>query len=205
MVRHTLELTLGELGEVEVRGAADVAEALKLSAEAGPFDLAVVDLNMPGMDGLDGLRRLIEANSGAPVALISGDISRETAARAFSLGAAGVIHKTMKLAALVHAFRMMLAGERFVPAALFADPPASAAEAGEVGKSAGDGSELTRREQEILRLLRRGLQNKEIARQLGVGPVTVAMHLTTIYRKLGVTSRLQAATKADGFGDAAED
>jgi DNA-binding NarL/FixJ family response regulator len=119
-----------------------------------------------------------------PVAILSGQVDPQTIREALQAGAAGYLPKTMRAAGMLNALRLILAGERYIP-----DMALGAGELAAEGTGAGD---LSRREQDVVKLLLRGDTNKEIARGLTIEEVTVALHLRSIYRKLGVRNRTQA-------------
>jgi two-component system, NarL family, nitrate/nitrite response regulator NarL len=154
-----------------------VAKALALVAQA-PFDLILVDYDMPGMQGLTGLARLIAANKPRPVSLISGAISSETAAEALEMGAAGFVPKTLGSRNLVAAVKAMLAGEVFAPVSMIPK---------------GSEGLLSGRELDVLRGICAGKSNKEIARDFGLQEVTVKLHVKTMSRKLNAKNRTHAA------------
>jgi DNA-binding NarL/FixJ family response regulator len=133
------------------------------------------------MNGLAGLSRMIEANDGRPVALISGDATPTTANDAISAGAAGFVPKTLGAKSMVSAIKFMAAGEVFVPFGFMqqAKPDAIAG--------------LSERESQVLRGLCEGKSNKEIARDLDLQEVTIKLHVKTLCRKLEAKNRTQAA------------
>lgn len=174
---------LERVGGFEVTCVSSLEEATARAEAAGSHALALLDHLLPGMEGVLGLRRVMQAGDRLPVALLAGRIAPPVAETALQAGAAGVVLKTNGSDALLFGLRLMLAGERYVPTEL-------AAEGTEPRPGAAGG--LTGRESQILALLVTGLSNKEIARKLDIGPVTVAMHLTSVFRKLRVASRTQA-------------
>lgn len=181
LLGETLAAYLEAEGLGEVRLASDVAQALELIAAQGAFDLVLVDYNMPGMEGLRGLERIMAANGGKPVALISGMLSVDLAAQALEAGAAGFVPKTLGSKPLVAAVRCMMRGDIFAPLVMI-----PRAEEGEEGL-------LSSREEEVLRGICAGQSNKEIARELDLQEVTVKLHVKTMSRKLGAKNRTHAA------------
>ena len=157
----------------EVLEAGSLPEVLNL-LNAGPVDLVILDLKMPGMNGYQGLVTLRQLFPKVQCVMLSAMADREHVLEAIRLGADGFIPKH-------------LSGERFVPAILVD----SAAGGGDhnAGELIG---RLTPRERDILRLLREGHPNKVIANRLDVSEVTVKSHLGNVFRKLGVQNRLQA-------------
>jgi DNA-binding NarL/FixJ family response regulator len=145
-------------------------------------DLVVLDLRMPGMDGLTCLKLLRERMPSVKIAVLSGIDSDETTAEALLLGASAFISKGIDPAELPDA--LMRAYEETVSAPIGRDERRQTNAARDVG--------LTDRELEILRALGEGHSNREIAKRLWLAEQTVKFHLTNIYRKLNVSSRTEA-------------
>lgn len=193
LIRDTIEEFLKRLDkDIHVLHAATLPQALDLLSKADPLDLVLLDLRMPGMNGLAGLKS-VQAMTGVPVVILSGETNPDTIRNALQAGAAGFLPKTMRGTAMLNALRLILAGERYVPDILVAGQPAHAEESPGSGPSPRS---LTPREREVMGLLVQGLSNKEIGHRLGIEVVTVALHLRSIYRKLGVSSRTQAVRMA---------
>ncbi len=184
LVREMISAYLAAEGLGEVTPAADLAEALELVETTAPYDLVLLDYDMPGMQGLAGLREMLLASAGKPVALISGAVSAEVAEEALEIGAAGFVPKTMGAKSLVAAVRLMAAGENFAPLSLIHRPKTP------------DDSPLSPREFDVLRGVAAGKSNKEIARDLDLQEVTVKLHVKTMSRKLGAKNRTHAAMLA---------
>jgi DNA-binding NarL/FixJ family response regulator len=185
LIRELLERQIAELSDdVRVLHAASLQQVLDLAGGTEPLDLVLLDLRMPGMNGFAGLQAVRKALPHVPVAILSGQVDPQTIREALQAGAAGSLPKTMRAAGMLNALRLILAGERYIP-----DMALGAGELAAEGTGAGD---LSRREQDVVKLLLRGDTNKEIARGLTIEEVTVALHLRSIYRKLGVRNRTQA-------------
>ena len=183
LLRDSLELLLKQLDEtVEVLHAGTFPDALKQAA-TGSIDLVMLDVNMPGMNRLAGVEAMTRAVPNVPIVVISGQLSNELAGDALRAGAAGFIPKTMTGKAMLSALQLVLSGERYIPRMMLE---------ADGGSTDGATQSLSKREREVLRLLASGLSNKEIARRLEVETVTVAVHLSSIYRKLGAANRTQA-------------
>jgi DNA-binding NarL/FixJ family response regulator len=158
-------------------------------------DLVILDLGMPGMNGLAGLDAARRHFGEVPVVVISGSTARDDVVGALERGAAGYIPKTLSSDAMLKALELVISGESYLPAILLKP------DAGEAGESAAAGfSALTAREREVLELLTEGLSNRQIAERLAVQEVTVKAHLQPVYRKLGVANRTQAVTLALSAG-----
>jgi two-component system, NarL family, nitrate/nitrite response regulator NarL len=162
-------------------------------ALAGPdtFDLLVLDLDMPGMNGLDGLDRTRSRYPELPIAIVSGVAEPDSVRKAIARGAKGFLPKTMPSAALSAALQVIAAGGTYVPSDYAAPAGDMAAE-----QVRGPGGMLTPREREILGHLVSGMTNKEIARALALQEITVKLHVRSIFRKLGVRNRVEAVNAA---------
>lgn len=192
LVRDTLAAFLEMADDIKVVTVADLDAACAKISEGGDFDLVLLDYAMPGMNGLDGLRRAIELSKGKPVAVMSGTATKTVAQEALDSGAIGFLPKTMGAKSLVNAVHFMVAGEVFVPIKFMTDT--SVEEVSPVVKG------LSRRELDVLGGLCRGLANKEIARELNLQEVTIKLHVKTLSRKLNAKNRTHAAMIAKEAG-----
>ena len=194
LVRDTIEEFLKRLAkDLQVLHAANLSQALDLLRKAEALDLVLLDLRMPGMNGLAGLKAVQTVRADVPIVILSGETNPDTIRNALQAGAAGFLPKTMRGTAMLSALRLILAGERYIPDIMVAEQSVRA----EDGAAGGPGpGSLSPREREVIGLLVQGLSNKEIGHRLGIEVVTVALHLRSVYRKLGVTSRTQAVRMA---------
>jgi DNA-binding NarL/FixJ family response regulator len=173
--------------EFEVVAVAQTgSQVLPLVHQTQP-ELLILDLSMPGISGLRLLEQLAERHSALPVVVLSGDDRSDTIQLALRLGARAFILKTLAIVELPALLRELAAGSIYRPPAAWAEQARSHA-----GQDAG----LTPKELEILQLVSDGLSNPQIATQLWLSRETIKSHLTSIYRKLNVTSRTQATRTA---------
>jgi len=192
MVRETISAYLKSEGGAKVETAVDLQSALSLIETDGPYDLVLLDYNMPGMMGLDGLSRALNANGNKGVGILSGSAPARTAQDALDAGAIGFIPKTMGAQSLLNAVRFMCAGEVYMPVSLMREQSNT--------RDHPIAQKLSPREMEVLGGLSRGLSNKEIARELELQEVTIKLHVRTLCRKLDAKNRTQAALIAKEAG-----
>ncbi len=160
------------------------------TGEKPGFDLILLDMRMPGMNGMSGLRRMLDVAAGVPVAIISGMLSPAEARAVMRDGAAGFLPKSMPLSELAEAIRTLVAGRRYEPSYLMAaGAPDSVAPRVSSTVTLGD---LTAREQQVLDELMQGWSNKQIADNLGISEITVKTHLMNLFRKIGARNRTDA-------------
>jgi DNA-binding NarL/FixJ family response regulator len=185
LVRDGLGRLLASTPDIEVvAAAADGSEAIRLAAEHRP-DVILMDLRMPGMDGSEATRRLLQDDPTTQVVILTSFSERDEILKALDAGAIGYLLKDAEPDELIRGVRAAAQGES--PLA----PKAARELLGSRGSAAAP--QLTDREREVLRLVTRGLPNKLIARELGITEKTVKAHLTTIFQRIDVTDRVQAA------------
>jgi DNA-binding NarL/FixJ family response regulator len=189
VVRRGLRVLLEVQDGIEVAGeAGDAGTALALAAEHAP-DVILLDLKLPGMDGIAVLGELKARDSAARVLVLTSATEPAAASLAVRSGAAGVLYKDVDPDALVRAIRSVHDGHL-----LFA-PEAAGSLVRSVSAVAGLDA-LTGREREVLAEIAKGRSNREIARALGVAEKTVKTHVSSVLAKLGVQDRTQAALLA---------
>jgi DNA-binding NarL/FixJ family response regulator len=189
MVRDALASALGQAfagaGIAMAGSLAQVQAALELQPET---DALLLDLDMPGMDGLTGLALLRSDHPTVPIVVVSAARDAAVVRHAYEFGASAYIDKSASLEQIARTVRAVLDGEVFAPP-----------EAAPDNSVAQRAAQLTPQQWRVLALMVQGDQNKQIAHKLGVGEATVKAHVTVILRKLGVRSRTQAVIEARGL------
>ncbi|MFF0507836.1 response regulator [Streptomyces fimicarius] len=198
VVRRGLRTFLEIQEDIEVVGeASDGAEGVARTEELRP-DVVLMDIKMPGTDGIEALRRLRELDNPAKVLIVTSFTEQRTVVPALRAGASGYVYKDVDPDALAGAIRSVHAGHVLlqpeVAGALLAQDDA--------GTGTGRGSTLTEREREVLGLIADGRSNREIARTLVLSEKTVKTHVSNILMKLDLSDRTQAALWAVRHGAA---
>lgn len=188
-----------------IADAADAGEAQRRAQELQP-DLILLDNHLPGVNGVDALPALREAAPLARVLILTVSEDEQDLATALRNGACGYLLKTMEGDALAEAIVRAIRGESVVADemtgklfAAFRDATATPLQT-DSGTPPSPITQLSPREQEILRGIARGASNKVIARELGIAETTVKIHVQHVLRKLDVASRVQAAVIATEHG-----
>lgn len=201
--------------ECEIAVSKDFHDAYEYLQKDSAYDLVILDLRMPGMNGMGGFKKLHDEFSNLKVALMSGVAENEDVKAAMDLGACAYFPKTLSGKALVQAIQSVLDGEQYIPIqkgtgkvmpSYYADEKRAnfnyggLSETQEGIKQEDNNFKLTPREKEVLVYLAKGDSNKEIANALGLQVVTVKLHVRGICRKLDANNRTQAALKATKLG-----
>jgi len=202
LVREGLVQTLRRLeDDVQIFEAGDCECAGNLLEQAQDIDLVLLDLGLPGVDGLTCLGVLRQRFPAVPVVIVSAYDDAHTVNRALKNGASGFVPKAYSSDRLIAALRDVLDGrifapEQLMPISLGADLPhtpiGGEADPAEFG--------LTERQAEVLALMAHGKSNRGIAEQLGLSEGTVKIHITAIFKALGVSSRTQALVAVARYG-----
>lgn len=205
LFRYGISLALESLygKDVTILQASSAEETRRIALDTPGLDLILLDLMMPGLNGIADLKKFIETLPRVPVVIVSGSRQRSTIRSAIEAGARGYVLKSSNGEILKHVLPLVLSGELYVPAQAVATEE-SAADTGfeaspldEGGDFNPDFKSLTPRETQVLKLLTLGYSNKEIARSLGMLEGTVKVHVKSIMKKLGVNNRTQAAIAAN--------
>jgi len=194
LVRSGLASLLAGSEDIEVVGtAANGAEAVDMARRFTP-DVVLMDLVMPVMDGVEATRRLVADLPSAQVVVLTSFSDQERILAALDAGAIGYLLKDVDPAELVRGVRAAARGESPLHPKAARSLLSSRTESRPVERT---NVELTPREAQVLNLLRQGLANKQIARSLGISQATVKAHLTSVFQRIGVTDRVQAAVWAE--------
>jgi two-component system nitrate/nitrite response regulator NarL len=191
MILDIARMYLDQQGDMSVVTVPDLDAALNAFREEGPFDVVILDYQMPGMDGLAGLQKMVSLAGDLPVAIITGNATRNLMNQSLDAGAAGIISKSLPMRSLANSIRFIHSGETYMPLYLMQDEP---------NKKAVESGPLSGREMTVLGHLGEGRKNKEIASTLGLSEGTVKMHVMSICRKLEATNRTQAVVIARDMG-----
>jgi DNA-binding NarL/FixJ family response regulator len=179
--------TLPSSRVIEVGSVAEALDALS----GGDFELILLDVNMPGMNGMAGLLSLRRKAPATPVVIVSGKEDRETVEQAIGCGAAGFIPKSLSRDGMRTALCAVLAGDISLPD----EQPQN----GEGSRQAAVAA-LSAQQRRVLEMISAGKANKIIAYELDISESTVKAHVTAILRKLNLRSRIQAALYATRQG-----
>ncbi|MEJ8855130.1 response regulator transcription factor [Variovorax robiniae] len=187
---------------IEIDVAGDCTTGLALAAQGAEPELVLLDLNLPGLSGIAGLKAWRSRFPAVPVIVLSATCDQQTVLAALGAGASGFIPKSSSNEVMLHAVRLVMDGGKYLPPEVLsassshegaAPPPRRKAPSME---SLG----LTDRQVDVLRLIANGASNKIICRELGLAERTVKAHITAVLRTLNVTSRTQAALAAVRLG-----
>lgn len=172
---------------IDIIEVSNVDELLDRIKEHNDLDIVLLDLSMPGKNGFDAMQLLANSAQSVPIVIISASEKMEDIRRSKQLGARGFIGKYQNSELVISALRVVLSGEFYFPSQAqetFTSPE----------------TDLTVRQKEVLRLMDEGMSNKSIANTLKITEATVKMHVTAIFREMGVSNRTQAVIKAKELG-----
>ena len=202
LFREALAEVVGQISrDCRCLEAASLEEALNLARAAAALDLILLDLMMPGMDGVAGLSALRHEVPAVPIVVVSAKTERADVMAAISHGAIGFITKTSPRSVMVKALIQVLDGGIYLPAEVVrqydSEPAGGAEPMAKVSRSLL--TTLTRKQLLVLERLAKGESNKQIARALSLAEPTVKAHVSAILRKLNVQSRASAIVASSGI------
>ncbi len=194
MLRDGLRRSLTEEGFTVVGEAADGFEAIELVGQLAP-EVVLMDVTMPGCDGVEATRRIKAAHPGTKVVMLTMHADRDVLDRALAAGASGYLVKDCTLDEIAETVRMAADDERSLS-------PSLATSMLEEVRRLEQGPErvVTRREEEVLQLIADGCSTGEVAERLYISQKTVKNHLASIYQKLDARDRTQAVLQAVRMG-----
>jgi DNA-binding NarL/FixJ family response regulator len=208
LMREAVQSVIARLESgATVLAAVDSERGFAVAAAEPDLDLVLLDLNIPGLAGIPGLKAWRRRCPDVPVVVLSSADDRTTVLAAIAAGAAGFIPKSSPNEVLLGALRLVLAGGKYLPPEVLAP---AAGPGAKTARSAGTTHSLetlglTDRQAQVLKLLAAGKSNKLICRELDLAERTVKAHISAVFRALGVTTRTQAALAAARLGLGATD
>lgn len=182
-------------GIATVQTADSLSEAIKALDGGARPDVLLLDLNLPDVNGLDGLMRLRSRQPDLPILVVSSMSDNRMISATLRAGAQGFVPKHSQRDVFRRAFEAIWSGQNFLPDG-FIDPSSPDGEDAAIDEAVARLASLTRQQARILRLICDGKLNKQIAFDLSIAETTVKAHVTAIMRKLGVQSRTQAVLVA---------
>lgn len=185
VVREGLIAVLEDTKEMQVVGEAGSAEEALSSVERALPDVVLLDLELPGMNGVDAIPRFAAAASHPRVVILTAYDTEERVLAALKAGAVGYVLKGASAGEIAQAIRAVAGGGSYLT------PRVAARVVAQVNAPRRSGM-LSARERQVLRLVARGRSNKQIARDLAITERTVKFHMTSIFNKLGADNRAQA-------------
>lgn len=178
--------------QVNILEAADYDSAMQLVSETPDLDLALLDLNMPGKNSFMGLDTFFREFPTIPVVVLSASNQRSDIQRSLNAGAMGYIPKESTSSVMLNALKLILAGGIYIPPTI--------AQQSAQKQDDSNVPDLTPRQVDVLRMMMQGHSNKVIAADLNIAEATIKMHVTAIFKALGVGNRTQAAMAAESLG-----
>ncbi len=203
LFRDGMRYVLQQLAdEVEVIDSGNFADGMQQAANHPDLDLALLDLNMPGSEGVKSIQVFHESNPSIPLVVVSGSDQRDDIEKVMECGAMGFISKMSSSKMMLSALRMVMDGGVYLPPQLLQQAMAGMDQGHAVDKRTDRPNKngLTSRQMQTLQLLAEGLSNKEISLRMNLAEGTVKIHTAAVYQALRVSSRLEAVSAARRLG-----
>lgn len=184
---------LDDLSKIQVMTASTLGQSIEMAGDAKDLDVVALDLNMPDMNGVQGISRMRKVlKKDVPIALMDHALNQKQMRDALRVGAAGFLPYSMASDALLSALRLIASGEIFIPV--------TDTDNVQFTKSSPKEKFLSSREREVLDGLLSGHSNRQIADRIGLSEVTIKYHLKSLRSKLGARNRMHAALRAIELG-----
>jgi DNA-binding NarL/FixJ family response regulator len=201
LFREALLHVLNQLDEkIFVLEASDTLEATQIISQTRNLDLVLLDIDLPGIDGLTALPELRELAPSVPIVVLSGSENALDVQRALDNGSVGYIPKSCSSHEMLTALRIILQGDIFVPPRLMSKLGKHPSIIDKYENKSDTKSLLTSRQIEVLKLMADGLPNKSIARTLNLAEGTVKLHVSAIIHAFNAKNRTHAVTEALRLG-----
>jgi DNA-binding NarL/FixJ family response regulator len=202
LVREGLKAILGQSDlKAECLEAWDEISIWQCLKQHPDVNLVLLDIQLPGLSGMDLLKRIAKEHPAMPIIMLSADHDSNTVSQALQWGASGFMPKNSLNQVLISAIRLVLAGGVYIPPeALLKSVPKPQPSPSNKTTLQLDSLGLTNRQLDVLRLLVKGLSNKRISRQIDLAEATVKIHIRGILRTLSVTNRTEALVKLTEMG-----
>ena len=184
---------LDDLSKIQVMTASTLGQSIEMAGDAKDLDVVALDLNMPDMNGVQGISRMRKVlKKDVPIALMDHVLNQKQMRDSLRVGAAGFLPYSMASDALLSALRLIASGEIFIPV--------TDTDNVQFTKSSPKEKFLSSREREVLDGLLSGHSNRQIADRIGLSEVTIKYHLKSLRSKLGARNRTHAALRAIELG-----
>ncbi len=202
LVREGLKAIVGQSDlQAQCFEAWDEASIWQQLAQHQDLDMVLLDIQLPGLSGIDLLQRIVKERPQLPIIMLSADHDADTVSRTLQLGASGFLPKSSLNQVLISAIRLVASGGVYIPLeALQKSAPKPQPQINSKPVVSLDSLGLTNRQVDVLRLLLKGMSNKLISRQIDLAEATVKIHIRGILRALNVTSRTEALVKLTDMG-----